>query len=72
LDRRYRFIKIIRDDNEVESAADKCNTLLNQELKQRSVDFAYWLTLHDEIFDNYKNFKIPVEKLYDTFLDNLL
>jgi hypothetical protein len=72
LDHRYKFIRIIRDNDEVDSAADKCNVLLNQELKQRSVDFAYWLTLHDDIFDNYKNSKIPVEKLYDTFLNNLI
>ena len=56
----------------VEDAADKCNTLLNKELKQRAVDFAYWLVYDNDIFEKFVCNKISAEELYDIFMKELM
>ena len=72
MDKRYLFIRVIRDTSDVEDAADKCNTLLNKELKQRAVDFAYWLVYDNDIFEKFVRNKISAEELYDIFMKELI
>jgi hypothetical protein len=67
---KNKFRKILLTYNDIEIITEKCSELTERLIKERSMHFAEWLKYNDEIFEKYATNKIPMNSLYNIFIDN--